>query len=389
MDVLDTFLSGIFGGSAQAGSAPQYSAPSLDQFSPPSAPSPSAASRNAMGATEGSGPVQGLPRSPAPGGSLDMVPGQFAEMLKSAIVRQEPGGPGDMPPMARGAATAAPDAAPSVGVPPMPTSQMPGLSVGSMPRPMAGPRPGDGGTVIPSAGVAPAPVQPSPSPAVGAWSTATSAEPQGIMDILSGLKKNPTASAIVEILNGAMRGAAMNVNNPRGNGIGAFGAGYTSAQDHLSKQEKEKAAAELAKQKLGFDQTLAVRKDARAERGATRDDEKLGLSRREQDRRDEDSKVKNRAAVDKLMQARAGVLTTDAKFKLQDQVTKYLDKLNKNGLMRPEELETAAQKKIQELEAYYGVAKPSAPAQAGPPRTATGPNGQKIMLQNGQWVPVK
>lgn len=287
----------------------------------------------------------------------------------------------------------------AAAAPPTPT-QAPGTTTGAMPSPVTDQAQAldmfRSGQQQPTSSPAPAVPKPSGGPTASMPPFQTSVQPAqsgGVTDFLSGLKDNPTAKAIVDIINGAMRGASMNAKNPRGMGIGAFGAGYTGAQDFIAKRDKEKAAEELAKQKLKFDQTLAVRKDARAERGANRDDEKLSLSRQDQARKNEDSKVKNRVAVDKLMQARAGTLTMDAKFKLQDQVTKYLDKLNKNGLMQPAELEAAASKKIKELEAYYGVNQPqlgggaTAPAAGAP--TATGPNGQKLILQNGQWVPVQ
>lgn len=281
--------------------------------------------------------------------------------------------------------------------PPPPAS----IAVGTMPSPVpdqaqakamfaGGAQQPTSGAMTPSGG--PPAAQPPAVGSVPQFETSVQPASQGFMQMLSGLKDNPTAAALIDILNGGMRGAAMNVNNPRGMGIGAFGAGWTGAQDHVAKRDKEKSAAEAAKQKLQFDQTLAVRKDSRDERGSRRDDEKLNLSREDQTRKNEETKVKNRVAVDKLMQSRSGALSMDAKFKLQDQVTKYLDKLNKNGLMEPDQLEAAAAKKIKELEAYYGVTPAltqsgqAAPVSGAAP-TATGPNGQKLILQNGQWVP--
>jgi hypothetical protein len=285
----------------------------------------------------------------------------------------------------------------AAAAPPTPT-QAPGTTTGAMPSPVTDQAQAlamfRSGQQQPTSSPAPVVPKPSGGPTASMPPFQTSVQPaqKGFMEALFG-GKDGGGLTLADLLHGALSGAAMNVNNPRGLGIGAFGAGAANAMNTMRKSDKEKAAEELAKQKLKFDQTLAVRKDARAERGSNRDDEKLSLSRQDQARKNEDSKVKNRVAVDKLMQARAGTLTMDAKFKLQDQVTKYLDKLNKNGLMQPAELEAAASKKIKELEAYYGVNQPqlgggaTAPSAGAP--TATGPNGQKLILQNGQWVPVQ
>lgn len=278
MDALDTFLSGIFSGNTSSvpaqGVGPDVSAPSPAPASQPEGFSPEPDPARSGGSLPSSGfSPHMLLRQILTGSNEPII-----DHVKTALWRQ-PGGPGDMPPMARGTATAAPDVAPSSGIPSMPVPQGAGRAIGTMPAPMNGPRPGDGGSLRPSVGVGSVPAAAAAAPAIGGWSTSTTPEQQGIMATLAGLKNNPTATTLVDILNGAMRGAAMNVNNPRGMGIGAFGAGYTSAQDHLNKREKEKAAAELAKQKVQFDQALRVRDDARKERGANRSDEELGIKR--------------------------------------------------------------------------------------------------------------
>ena len=195
---------------------------------------------------------------------------------------------------------------------------LPGMVIGARPGPAANQADllamFNGGSQQPTASAMP----PRPAGGGGAGPTLppfqTSVQPApqgqgGIMEMLGGLKSNPTANALVDIINGAMRGAAMNVNNPRGMGIGAFGAGYTGAQEHISKRDKEKAASELASQKLKFDQTLAVRKDSRDERGAGRDDEKLKLSREDQTRKNEETGARVRKLDAEIAKAKAGGLT--------------------------------------------------------------------------------
>ncbi len=296
-----------------------------------------------------------------------------------------------------------------------PAAMPPGVSLGSMPSPSTDPSLKamfSEGQQMPTASTmpprqpmpqrqpmpaqAPRAVQPPMPPqtaAAPAPAPAAAAPPDGLAGMLANIQKNPTANLIRDLLTSTMAGAAT-AQGPRAGNIGALGVGYTTAEQQMQARQRQQAAADLAKQKMAFDQTLAVRKDTRDERGANREDEKLGLSKEDQKRKAEESKVKNQVSVEKLMKVRDdGTLPLAAKMKIQDQLNQYADKVNKNGLMTQAELDGALTKERDRLEQYYGLRKPAAsatPDGATPvTRQARGPDGKVVTftLQNGQWVP--
>jgi hypothetical protein len=308
----------------------------------------------------------------------------LTNMLREAFARARQD-PSTLDPIGPITAPASSGPSSQTGVQPAKPSSIPGTTIGSMPDPVSDQAKAramfEGGSQQPtSASPSDLRVIPPMRPAPEYRGSMQPAQQPGLMELLSGMKSDPTANAIADILHGAMRGAAMNVNNPRGQGVGAFGAGWTGAVDDVRKRDKEKAAADLASQKLKFDQGIEVRKDARSEK-------ELGLKTRDQTRKESETAVNNRAAIDKIMQSRAGHLSLENKIKLQDQVTQHIDKLNKNGMMGPAEIEAAVEKKVKQLERYYSGQGQTPAAPSAKPPTATGPNGQKMIFQNGRWEP--
>ena len=294
-------------------------------------------------------------------------------------------------------------------VPPPAQPPPPGVRPGSMPTPSDPSRQAmfsAGGQQVPSASPMPPPMPPrqagsqppvsrgaAPQPVTAVPTTGAPAQATPEAGGLMGFLKSPAAGFLRDLLTSSMAGAAT-ATGPRAGNIGAFGTGYTTAENSMRARQQQQAAAELAKQKLGFDQTMAVRKDSRDERGATREDEKLGISRADQKRKTEESKVRNQVAVEKLMKVRDdGTLPLAAKIKIQDQLNQYADKVNKNGLMSQAELDGALTKERSRLEQYYGLTKPASSGgssgAAAPTQQAVGPDGKVVTftLQNGQWVP--
>lgn len=206
----------------------------------------------------------------------------------------------------------------------------PGTTIGAMPRP-TGPMspaavksptfPGEmaGGPWLTSAQSAPSPAQ-SPAPAAAG----------GFGEFLASLQKNPVAIGLRDILGSAMAGAAT-AQGPRAGNIGALGQGYTAAQKAID----TRTAAEAARQKAALEQTLALRKDSRDERGANRSDEELGLKKSEQGRKDRESEARARkydAEAKKLateLSVKSGIpgLSMKDAQKLNDQINLFADRI--------------------------------------------------------------
>lgn len=259
----------------------------------------------------------------------------------------------------------------------------PNVAAGSIPNPSTG-NPFTESSVTPSSA---SPV-PTPAPAVGGpWQTTV--EPPSFLDGL--MKKAGDVNwgdVLKAAVEGGMRGMAMtpmSANNP--GGLSLMGAGFTAANDRMKAEALAKQKADAANSKLKFDQTLATRKDTREERAASRADQ-------DQKRKAEDSRVRNQVAVEKLMRVGAnGTLPVDAKFKLQDQLLRYADKINKNGLMQPAELDAALRREQQRLESYYGVKSSGEPqGTRQPPKPGEVMNGYRFNggdpSDKANWVKV-
>lgn len=329
-------------------------------------------------------PPQGGPPMPGAGGGdnpiMSLLQGLF-QSQSQADPALATGGPGRFGgPMGPGMAQSAPLMDPRVGGGPIPNPSMgnPFTEAASVPTAARAPGPPQGGGIPPFE------------------TTVQPAQPDFLGGLMQNAKGVDWGGMLKSALEGGMRGMAMtplSPNNP--GGLSTLGAGFTSVRDKKKAEDAAKAKAEADKSKLRFDQGLAVRKDTREERKANRDDADLK-------RKEEESRVKNQVAVDKIMRVGpGGTLPTDAKFKLQDQLLRYADKINKNGLMQPTELDAALRREQQRLEAYYGVSggaqggTPGAgqPAQTqGPAVGATARNpktGERLRWDGTSWQPAQ
>lgn len=137
---------------------------------------------------------------------------------------------------------------------------------------------------------------------------------------------------VSSIIKAALMGAAnVNPGSPMGSAFFQGAGGAVAAQDKFSRDaDASKQAAEDRELKLD-DRAWSRSKDMASEKRAT--------SKEARDERK--AKLDNLTAVQKLMQDIGGQLTVEQRFKLNDQLDRYADVINKNGVLSPDELKEA------------------------------------------------
>lgn len=137
---------------------------------------------------------------------------------------------------------------------------------------------------------------------------------------------------VSSIIKAALMGAAnVNPGSPMGSAFFQGAGGAVAAQDKFSRDAAAtKQAAEDRELKLD-DRAWSRSKDMASEKRAT--------SKEARDERK--AKLDNLTAVQKLMQDIGGQLTVEQRFKLNDQLDRYADVINKNGVLSPDELKEA------------------------------------------------
>lgn len=158
--------------------------------------------------------------------------------------------------------------------------------------------------------------------------------------------------------------------DPRRPGLSAFAQGASGTFNAFDKQASDRAATETA-----AEDRMWKREDRTIAADDRQYNRKMDTAKNARDERMAD--VKNISALARTMKDLRGSteLTMDQKFKLNDQLYRYADKINKNGVMTTEELNAALDKERDRLMLEYGVKK--APAGGGGSQApAAGGGGQ-------------
>lgn len=264
------FIMQLFGLGSSPDGQSEFSPPRLPE--PPSSMSPGGAMRRSLSAVANSAEAPGIQRGDAGSAPDDGSPNPFALSLPSFLTdlvsRRDKGGPGDMPPMARGSATAFPEDGMAQMPVPTPSQSNPNLVPFFM-RPQPG-NGSSGGRQIPTSGP-PGELLP---PMARGMATASPDQETGFLDgLMEKAKGVDWGKLLMAVADGGMQGMAMTPVSPNApGGWQTMGAAYTSVRKDRERQEAEKRKMEAANAKLQLDQTLAVRKDTRDERGANRAD---------------------------------------------------------------------------------------------------------------------
>lgn len=367
MNFLDSLSSALFSGLGGAGGA--GGSGGSDFLSPiASMLDPAGKSEGPAGSLSGIGPMSGLGAAGGPMSGLGLIGGLLGggggalggSPLISAFRDALGGGGGKdaldggtgADPMAGGA----PGSAPGSG-----NNLIPGLSA------MAG-NPGlmdaaksalpatSPPAASPASGMSPSP---SPSQALGMTpDTAQSAYPEPGAQPGTFLGKN--SKDWRDIIQAVFAGAAgVNPNSP---GLSAFAQGGAGTFKAFDKQ----SAANVASKNATEDRLWK-----REDRGIAADDRqfKRGMETSKDARAERDSDVKNVASLSKVMNGIKSMngLTMEQKFKVNDQLYRYADKINKSGLMSPEDLDTAIGKERDRLLVEYGVRSPDGAVGKVPP----------------------
>jgi len=144
---------------------------------------------------------------------------------------------------------------------------------------------------------------------------------------------------VSSIIKAALMGAAnVNPGSPMGSAFFQGAGGAVAAQDKFSRDaDASKLAAEERALRL---EDRELKLDDRAwSRSKDMASEKRATSKEARDERK--AKLDNLTAVQKLMQDIGGQLTVEQRFKLNDQLDRYADVINKNGVLSPDELKEA------------------------------------------------
>lgn len=258
--------------------------------------------------------------------------------------------------------------------------------------------PGPQAVPLPNVGMPYAPPSPAPAPAPR---PAPQAMPLGAPPAQAApAAPNAAGDQFTQFIRALTAGAAAG-SKPGLSMAGALAAGAGGATDRIYNEGKAKTKAEAEAAKQRFDQTLALRKDTREERGANRADAETTRKNAETESRRKlnESRVNEITEKMKVSAARSGIpgLTVAQAQKLNDQLNQYADKLKSNVTIANDfnQFESLLRKKREELIRDYvagaDAGKGGAPAQGGAPAapTATGPDGKKIILKDGKWVPLQ
>ena len=144
---------------------------------------------------------------------------------------------------------------------------------------------------------------------------------------------------VSSIIKAALMGAAnVNPGSPMGSAFFQGAGGAVAAQDKFSRDaDASKLAAEERALRL---EDRELKLDDRAwNRSKDMASEKRATSKEARDERK--AKLDNLTAVQKLMQDIGGQLTVEQRFKLNDQLDRYADVINKNGVLSPDKLKEA------------------------------------------------
>lgn len=258
-----------------------------------------------------------------------------------------------------------------LGGPQIQPGQVPGTVVGGqgprvvppgVPNPFAAP-PQQAPQVAPQPRPSPAPMQVGALPAQAAPAAAPAAP-------------NAAGNQFAEFVRALTTGAAAGAR-PGLSKVGALAAGAGGAVDRIYNEGQAKTKAESAAAKQRFDQTLALRKDTREERGANRADAETTRKNAETESRRKlnESRVNEITEKMKVSAARSGIpgLTVAQAQKLNDQLNQYADKLKSNVTIANDfnQFESLLRKKREELIRDYvagaDAGKGGAPAQGGAP----------------------
>lgn len=249
-------------------------------------------------------------------------------------------------------------------------AQAPGTAVDSMPAPSSDP----------SRRAMFSQPSPAPSPAQaggGSWQPTSAPATVVAPAQAGGIKPSDVQSFVRALMMGA---AGVNPTAPK---FSAFAQGAAGAMGQQYKESEAAAAREAQKAKLGFDQTLALRKDSREERGAARADT-------DQTRKNAlaDAQVKK---LTREMSATSGIpgLSIKDAQKLNDQLNLYADRI-KPYVYTVDDMQARLKTERDRLLKDYVSGQVAPKAEAAPvTRQARGPDGKVVtlVLKNGQWVP--
>lgn len=247
-------------------------------------------------------------------GAMSMLPDK-----PMGLMSMLPGGPGGAMSLFQPAALGGPVPSAAPAAPPVGATPPPALANAL-------------GAILKQSGAVPQPPKAEPAVERPARAPVSRLQPSGGISAPQPSQGGISGQDVSSIIKAALMGAAnVNPGSPMGSAFFQGAGGAVAAQDKFSRDAAAtKQAAEDRELKLD-DRAWSRSKDMASEKRAT--------SKEARDERK--AKLDNLTAVQKLMQDIGGQLTVEQRFKLNDQLDRYADVINKNGVLSPDELKEA------------------------------------------------
>lgn len=226
---------------------------------------------------------------------------------------------------------------------------------------------------------------PQPRPAVLPQGSFTPGADQPSLASVIGGAPQTTGRSLLR----AMGAGAANLRNTGGDPFMSFGQGfggatqYYDAQDLLDERRANNAsAAALDAEKLQYDRAQDAAKIARDQ---AKDDADLELRRLAEDRQARSSELANQKTALELRQlARQNGLNISQVLEIE-RIAQAAGENIIDPAERKAEIDATRTRLLDQATSGQGLS--GRTGLSTPEVTATGPNGEKVVLRNGQWVP--